>query len=71
MPCVPCNQRDGRTVMVTVPAGAGNAPTIKPPESAADACRAGADRPQADRAGAGPVLGLPRDRGAERPAAGR
>ncbi len=32
MPCVPCNQEAGRTVMITVPAGPGNRPSIKPPE---------------------------------------
>jgi hypothetical protein len=32
VPCVACNQEAGRTVMITVPAGPGNRPTIRPPE---------------------------------------
>ena len=31
IPCVRCNQESGRTVMVTVPAGPGNRPTVPPP----------------------------------------
>ena len=36
LPCTRCHVEDGRTVMVTVPAGVGNAPTIKPPEPPTD-----------------------------------
>jgi len=32
MPCVPCSQTAGRTTMLVVPSGPGNAPTIRPPE---------------------------------------
>lgn len=31
LPCVRCNVEHGRTVMVTVPAGPGNRPTVAPP----------------------------------------
>ena len=31
MPCVRCNVEDNRTVMVTVPEGPGNRPTVPPP----------------------------------------
>jgi hypothetical protein len=32
LPCVRCNQDSGRTVMITVPAGPDNSPTLRPPE---------------------------------------
>lgn len=32
MPCVPCSQNHGRMTMLLVPAGPGNAPSIRPPE---------------------------------------
>jgi hypothetical protein len=69
MPCTPCGQEAGRTVMITVPAGPGNRPIIRPPShpphsSARPRSRGGA------WAGSGavqwmpchgrPLLGLPR-----------